>query len=114
MMELPTVAEVPPLRQEEDGAVRVGKSRVLLELVIYAHQQGMPPAEIVYNYDTLDLADVYAVIAYYLRHQEAVDAYVAEREAIGEYWRRICESRYDHEGLRRRMAAYREQLSQQT
>jgi uncharacterized protein (DUF433 family) len=50
-----------PLREDPEGVLRVGKSRVLLELVIHAHQRGAAPQDIVRMYDTLDLGDVYAV-----------------------------------------------------
>ena len=36
-----------PLREEPQGVLRVGKSRVLLELVIHAHQRGASAQEIV-------------------------------------------------------------------
>jgi len=67
-----------PLREEPPGVLRVGKSRVLLELVIHAHQQGESPETIVEMYDTLDLADVFAVIAYYLAHRAEVDEYLRQ------------------------------------
>ena len=40
-------AEAPPLREDAAGAVRVGDSRVLLELVIHAFQDGATPETIV-------------------------------------------------------------------
>jgi uncharacterized protein (DUF433 family) len=55
-------AEAPPLREDESGALRVGNSRVLLELVIQAFQDGATPETIVQRYPTLALADAYAVI----------------------------------------------------
>src|SRR5215470_12163920 len=64
------------LREEPPRVLRVGKSRVLLELVIHAHQRGASPQEIVRMYDTLDLGDVYAVIAYYLARPAEVDEYL--------------------------------------
>jgi uncharacterized protein (DUF433 family) len=78
--ELPVHAEPPPLRADEGGAVRVGKSRVSLELVVEKYENGMTPEDLVRAYDTLDLADVHAVIAYYLRHREEVRAYLQRRE----------------------------------
>ena len=78
--ELPVHAEPPPLRADEGGAVRVGKSRVSLELVVEQYENGMTPEDLVRAYDTLDLADVHAVIAYYLRHREEVRAYLQRRE----------------------------------
>ena len=57
-----------PLREEPPGVLRVGKSRVLLELVIHAYHQGESPEGIVDMYRGLELADVFAVIAYYLAY----------------------------------------------
>ena len=73
-------AESPPLREDASGALRVGDTRVLLELVIWAFQDGATPEAIVQRYSTLSLSDVYAVIAYYLRHRAEVEAYIARRE----------------------------------
>src|SRR5262249_26086732 len=74
-----------PLRQEASGAVRVGDTRVLLELVIHAWQDGATPEAIVSDYyDTLKLEDVYAVIAYYLTHREQIDRYLQQREELAQ------------------------------
>jgi uncharacterized protein (DUF433 family) len=73
-------AEAPPLREDASGALRVGESRVLLELVIRAFQDGATPETIVERYATLALPDVYAVIAYYLRHRGEIEEYLARRE----------------------------------
>src|SRR5262245_30126898 len=72
-----------PLRVLENGQVRVGKTRVMLELVILAYREGCTPERIVEDYSSLDLADVHAVIAYYLRHRAEVDAYVEQEIAEG-------------------------------
>jgi uncharacterized protein (DUF433 family) len=98
--------QAPPLRQDSSGALRVGRSRVLLELVIRAFQDGATPEAIVQRYSTTTLADVYGVIAYYLRHTGEVDAYLAEREHLAEEVRRRVESRQGDLGeLRRRLLA---------
>jgi uncharacterized protein (DUF433 family) len=76
---LPLHAEPPPLRVDEGGAVRVGESRVSLDLVVEQYENGMTPEDIVRAYDTLVLADVHAVIAYYLRHRDEVRAYLKQR-----------------------------------
>ena len=78
--ELPLHPEPPPLRVDEGGAVRVGKTRVSLDLVVGQYENGMTPEDMVRAYDTLDLADVHAVIAYYLRHRDEVRAYLKRRE----------------------------------
>ena len=55
-------SEKPPLREDKTGAIRVGNSRVLLEMVIHAFQDGESPEEIVDNYSTLTLSDVYGAM----------------------------------------------------
>jgi uncharacterized protein (DUF433 family) len=58
----------------------VGDTRVLLELVIEAYLDGATPETIVRWFDSLRLADVYAVISYYLNHSEQVKEYLRQRE----------------------------------
>jgi uncharacterized protein (DUF433 family) len=72
-------AAPPPLRVDEGGVVRVGNSRVSLDLIVEQYENGMAPEDMVRAYDTLTLADVYAALAYYLRHRAEVRAYLAGR-----------------------------------
>jgi uncharacterized protein (DUF433 family) len=81
-----------PLREEPSGVLRVGKSRVLLELVIEAYQQGESPAGIVEMYPDLELGDVFAVVAYYLANQRKIDAYLHQCDEQAEAVRRQIES----------------------
>lgn len=94
-----------PLRTEPDGSVRVGKSRVLLATVIGDFRQGATPEEIVVHFPTLDLADVYAVLGYYLRHRAEVDRYLSERERRGEQLRERIESESGMGRLHKRLLA---------
>jgi uncharacterized protein (DUF433 family) len=93
-----------PLRVDETGTVRVGKTRMLLDLVIGAFRDGATPEEIVQTYDTLNLADAYSVIGYYLRHREEVDAYLLkrEREAV-ELRKKVEASQSDMPDIRTRL-----------
>jgi uncharacterized protein (DUF433 family) len=77
---LPLNSTPPPLRVEEGGVVRVGKSRISLDLIVEQYENGMTPEDMVRAYDTLILADVHAVIAYYLRHRDEVQAYLTRRQ----------------------------------
>jgi uncharacterized protein (DUF433 family) len=81
-----------PLREDPPGVWRVGKTRILLELVIRAHQRGASPQEIVEAYDTLDLGDVFAVIAYYLANAAEVDEYLRRCDEQAETVRRQIEA----------------------
>jgi uncharacterized protein (DUF433 family) len=78
--ELALQADPLPLRLVEGGAIRVGKSRISLDLVVEEYENGMAPEDMVRAYDTLELADVHAVIAYYLRHRDEVRTYLRRRE----------------------------------
>ena len=85
-------AEAPPLREDEGGAIRVGKSRISLDLIVEQYENGMSPEDMVRAYDTLVLADVYTVIAYYLRHREEVRAYLKRRAEEAEALRAKIEA----------------------
>jgi len=102
-------AEAPPLHEDSDGALRVGNSRVLLELVLHAFQDGGTPEAIVQRYSTLALSDVYAVIAYYLRHRSELEAYLSGRERTAEDVRKQVESTQgDLSDVRARLDAKRQ------
>jgi hypothetical protein len=58
------------------------------------------------------LADVYAVIAYYLRHKEEVEAYLQEQERLSEKIREENEQRFPSKGLRDRLLARRQERNE--
>lgn len=90
-----------PLAYDDHGIVRVVGTRIPLHRVVYAYRSlGQTPEEIVESYPTLCLADVYAVIGYYLRQRDAVDAYVAERERIEADIQREHEARFPQDAFR--------------
>jgi uncharacterized protein (DUF433 family) len=47
-----------PHRTDVQGKIRIGDTRILLELVIYAFDQGETPESILDSYPTLKLADI--------------------------------------------------------
>lgn len=97
-----------PLRVDETGTVRIGKTRLLLELVIDAFRDGATPEEMAQMYDILDLADAYAVIGYYLRHRDEVDAYLSERQREAIELRKKIEASQRHlPDIRARLLAAR-------
>ena len=60
--------------------MRVGGTRVTLDTVVGAYLDGATAEDIVDRFPTLDLADVYAALSYYLRYRADVDAYLREQE----------------------------------
>jgi uncharacterized protein (DUF433 family) len=85
-------ADLPPLQVDEGGAVRISKTRISLDLIVEQYENGMTPEDMVRAYDTLVLADVHAVIAYYLRHRDEVRAYLKRREEESETLRAKIEA----------------------
>jgi uncharacterized protein (DUF433 family) len=108
-----TVAEAPPLDMLPDGAVRVRGTRVSLDTVIRAFDEGCTPEEIRDDYPTLQLADIYAVIAFYLRHREDVLVYLQESQQKAQEIRRKIEAACPPDGFRERLAARWEEQQKQ-
>lgn len=101
------VAEFAPLEANEDGVILVGKTRVTLDTVVAVFKQGATAEEIVYRYPSLNLADVYATIAFYLKHQSEVEAYLQQRRHQAEEVRAVNQANFDPQGLRDRLLARR-------
>src|SRR5947199_5932144 len=87
-----------PLREDPPGVFRVGKSRVLLELVIQAFKAGATPEAIVQSYDTLSLTDVYAVVSRYLMDPAPFEDYLRKCDEAAAETRRQIEARQGPQG----------------
>jgi uncharacterized protein (DUF433 family) len=103
VMSLKISADPAPLFTDEDGVVRVGDTRVRLGTVVYAFNQGASAEEILQQYPSLALADIYATISYYLQHRSSVDDYLKESQQGHDRVRHLNESRSDPAGLRERL-----------
>jgi uncharacterized protein (DUF433 family) len=108
-----------PLTNDGHGGLRVGETRVSLESVWRLHQQGASPAEIVQAFDTLQPADVHAVLAWALRHRDEVDAYLKRRDEEAAQIRRQLEEAgltpnpQESAKLKEKLEARRQQLHRQ-
>lgn len=103
-----------PLRLGDDGTIRVADSRVSLDSVVHHYKLGASAEQIAQKFPALDLADVYATIAYYLSHEEEVEEYLRGQEAEGDEVKKRIESdpRYQRTsaGLRERLLSRRSEL----
>jgi uncharacterized protein (DUF433 family) len=104
-MSLTVTSDPVPLRTEADGTIRVGNTRVLLDLVVSAFDEGASAEEIVEEFPTLDLADVYSVLGFYLRHRSDVDAYLQQRRQQAHEVRAKIEARRKPKDVRKRLLA---------
>ena len=71
---------VPLYWAEEGQVVRVSSSRISLDNIIARYRQGYTPQMIADSYPSVPLADIFLLIAYYLRNKDSVHAYLCERE----------------------------------
>jgi uncharacterized protein (DUF433 family) len=96
-----------PLHVDPQGVVRVGGTRVTLETVVGAFQRGATAEEIVQNYSSLRLENVYATITFYLQNRPAVDVYLTEQRQKGDEIQRQLEARSEAAEFRQRLLARR-------
>ncbi|NUM76822.1 DUF433 domain-containing protein [candidate division KSB1 bacterium] len=96
-------SEKIPLREDQDGVVRVGETRVTLDTIVSAFNLGATPEEIVQQYPTVSLSDVYYVVGYYLRRPAEVESYLQRRQKLATDLRGQNERRFDPTGVRERL-----------
>jgi len=105
-MNRPALLDAVPLVFPDDGsAIRVAGMQLTLDAIVEAFKRGATAEEIAQDYSPVSLPDVYAVIAYYLRHRSEVEAYLAKRAHVHAELRREIESRPGYQELRERLLA---------
>ncbi len=107
MVALETTQKVP-LVLGEDGTIRITGSRVTLDSVVHQFKNGATAEQIQEDFPSLQLPDIYSVIAYYLQHSGTVEEYLQQQELDAAQTRQFIESRQNitiiSERLRRRRA----------
>lgn len=101
----PQHTETIPLATDETGTIRVAGSRVTLDVLAEAWHAGATPEQIVDQFDSLKLSDVYAVITWMLRHPEDLREYLAVRNREAVHLRDEVVQIDSQAGLRERLVA---------
>ena len=70
------------VRTDEHGAMRVGNTRVMLDSVVAAFDEGHSAETIQQQYPALTLEEVYGAITCYLSHADEVGEYLKRQEAL--------------------------------
>lgn len=104
-MTLAIAVETTPIETDDQGVVRVAKTRVTLDTLVKAFLEGCTPEEIGEQYPSLQLADIYLAIGYYLRHKDEVHLYLAQRQHQSTLIRQEAEQRFSPLGIRERLLA---------
>jgi uncharacterized protein (DUF433 family) len=92
---------------DADDVVRVGKTHITLDTIIIAFTDGATAEGIAQQYPSLQLAAIYFMIGYYLRHRAEVDAYLRQRTQQAKHVRQLNDARFDPSGIRNRFLARR-------
>jgi uncharacterized protein (DUF433 family) len=104
-MTLTVSAEPVPIKADKNGVLKIGKTRVTLDTVVTVFLNGATPEEIVQQYPVLELADVYHVISYFLRHQDEVMNYLEKEHALAEETHQKMLMLFNPTGIRERLLA---------
>jgi uncharacterized protein (DUF433 family) len=99
------ISDPLPLQEGPDGVQRMSGTRVTLDVVVAAFDEGATAEEIVQQYPTLSLGDVYAVIGHVIHHRAEVDEYLRRRAGEAKVVRAENERRFDPSGIRARLLA---------
>ncbi len=78
-MALTSISHPTVIQGDADGVLRIGQTRVTLDTVITAFDLGATPEQIVQQFPSLSLAQVYASISVYLHNRDELDSYFEER-----------------------------------
>ncbi|MCP4215939.1 MAG: DUF433 domain-containing protein [bacterium] len=104
-MNLKIEHDLVPLRTDAHGVVRVGDTRVTLDTVIAAYNEGATADEMVLRYPVLQMADIYSILGFYLRHKQEVETYLEYRRQTTEQILKEAESMFPRDDVRQRLLA---------
>jgi uncharacterized protein (DUF433 family) len=99
-----------PLHADETGTIRVGDTRITLDVLLGYLLGGVTPEQLVSEewYPALSLADVHGALAYYYRHRAEVDAYLRGRREQADRRQREIEGQPTFAEVKGRLQARRD------
>ena len=105
------VVDTVPFAVGKDGVIRVSGTRVTLDTIITAFQDGATPEQMAQQYPSVPLADLYQIIAFCLRHPADLDVYLKRRQRQAHQIRRKNEAQWPPQGIRERLVSRRKPAS---
>lgn len=109
---LTTTATVP-IEKDKNGVFRMKGSRVTLSSVVASFKEGATAEEIVQQFSTLSLSDIYLVIGFYLSNRRQVESHLKAQRLKADRTRQKIERNQDISELRARIAAKRKLKSRE-
>jgi uncharacterized protein (DUF433 family) len=105
------MTQTTPLALGEDGVYRVAGSRVTLDSLVHQFKNGATAEQIQEDFPSLELRDIYSIIAYYLQHPNEVADYLREQARAAKELRNELESSFETRDLRERLRQRRAQAA---
>lgn len=102
-MSLTLGSERIPLLRDADGTIRIGNTRVTLESVAYAFEEGDSAESIQEAFPNLSLSDIYLVLGYCLKYPKQLADYLSQQNQFNENARKQDESRFQAENVKARL-----------
>lgn len=99
-----------PLAIDDDETVRVKGSRVTLDVIVRQFQQGATAEQIVEDFPSLSLREVYGTLYFYLDNSAAVEAYLQQQTQAAAATCEFVAHHLDSSALRSRIRARRHEL----
>jgi uncharacterized protein (DUF433 family) len=81
----------PPLHSDPFGVVRVAGTRLTLDTLLSVYNRGATVEDLHEGFPFIELSDLHAVVAYYLRHRQQVDEYLKSNQETAELRRQAAE-----------------------
>ena len=100
-----------PLFQDDEGRIRVKGSRVTLDTLVARFQVGDTIEEINQGFPTISIAQIYAVIAWYLNNRAEAEEYLDRQKARDDETLRVIGQQFNHAAFVERLLKRREELS---
>jgi uncharacterized protein (DUF433 family) len=94
-----------PVAITPEGRALVGGTRIPLETVVFCFNEGATAEEIFQRYPALTLADIYAVLGFYLNHKTEVDEFLQNARLKGQATREALKTQSETAEIRARLLA---------
>jgi uncharacterized protein (DUF433 family) len=102
-----------PLEVWEDGTIRVTNSRVTLDVIVRQFKTGATAEQIQEDFPSLNLREIYAVLAFYLEQSNFVEDYLKKQKAEARETVEFIEQNLPTANLRASIRARQRELQNQ-
>ena len=106
-MSTTTITQPIPLQKNADGTWHISGTRIPIDTIIKAYLNGENAEEIAESFDTVRLADIYAILSYYLERPSEMTVYLQHRDDEAAQIRQRIETQYPPDNIRQRLLARR-------